>query len=80
VLPKNTKKNKVVRMVKSTTGRRGRGHKGSTDQENGHGKAPWEWEDHDDDLRGDLRDLYAGTEEPGTDDYNWAAAEDEDDD
>jgi|GEM_PF-1681873 len=67
-------------MVKSTTGRRGRDYKGSTDNVNDHGKAPWEWEEQDDDPRGNLRDPYDETEDPGTDDYDWAAEEDEDDD
>jgi hypothetical protein len=67
-------------MVKSTTGRRGRGHTDSTDHENGQGNAPWEWDGHDDDPQGDLRDLYNEPEEPGADDYDWAAEEDEEDD
>lgn len=67
-------------MVKSTTGRRGRGQQGSTDNENDHGEASWEWEDHDDDPRGDLRDLYNESEDPDATDYDWAAAEDEDND
>jgi len=67
-------------MVKSTTGRRGRGHKGCTDSEHKREKAPWELEEQDDDPQGDLRDLYNDTEDPVSDDYDWAAGDDEEED
>lgn len=70
----------MVRMVKGTTGRRGRGHKGCTDNEDEHESAPWEGEEQDDDPRGDLRDLYNEEEDPDADDYDWAAGDDEEED
>jgi hypothetical protein len=67
-------------MVKSATGRRGRGQKDSTDLKDAHGKAPWDWEEQDEDPQGDLRDLYNAPEDSESDDYDWAAEEDEEDD